>query len=140
MINQGFTTNPKKLKDQTRCIHEFEREINEVLWYHFIPEAIREATELIETNCFVIRPYSWDIPIEDAKDIPIEDVNNWHFWHKGSNFKLQWYKYPLRSPMVNYPITHEEFLEILKDCWNFWQRDHTGISYYSAYKWWTRIK
>lgn len=132
MINQGYITNPKDLKDNIKCIHEFEREVNEVLWYHFVPEAIREGTELIETNCFIIRPYSWDIPIEDA--------NNWHFWHKGSNFKLQWYKYPLRSPMVNYPITHEEFLEILKDCWNFWQRDHSGMSYYQPYKWWTRIK
>lgn len=132
MINQGFITNPKNLRGRLRCTHEFEREVNEVLWYHFMPKTIRDGTDLIETNCFIIRPYSWDDTDTGA--------NNWHFWHKGSNFRLQWYKYPIRSPMVNYPITHEEFLEILKDCWNFWQRDHSGIGYYQSYKWWTRIK
>lgn len=132
MINEGYITNPKDLKGKNDCVYQFERDVNETLWYHYLQKKIRNGDEIIETPCFIIRPYWWD----DEKP----ELNDWHFWHKASNFKLQWYKYPLRSPMVNWKITHEEFLDILKDCWNFWERDHHGMSYYECYKWWTRIK
>lgn len=132
MINEGYITNPTDLKGKDDCIYPFERDVNETLWYHYLQKNLRNGYDVIETKCFVIRPYSWD------EDKP--ELNNWHFWHKASNFRIQWYKYPLRSPMVNWKITHEEFLDILKDCWNFWERDHRGMSYYECYKWWTRIK
>lgn len=132
MINEGYITNPKDLKGKNDCVYQFERDVNETLWYHYLQEKIRNGDDIIETKCFIIRPYSWN------EEKP--ELNDWHFLHKGSNFRIQWYKYPLRSPMVNWKITHEEFLDILKDCWNFWERDHHGMSYYDCYKWWTRTK
>lgn len=90
--------------------YEFERKVNQVLWCSVFDNQWYDEIESIgyENNTFEIKPYNWND----------DEENDWHFWHKPSGFKLQWYKYPLRSPMVNMEITHEQFLDILRDCHN----------------------
>ena len=95
-----------------KCDIPFERQVNEVLWF-FIMKNYGEGDSNIENGIFALRSYNWvDSDDED------EDLNEWHFWHKPSGFKLQWYKYPLRGAYVNMEITYEEFYAILQDTMN----------------------
>lgn len=93
-----------------KCKYEFERSVNQVLWESVFDGYSMNylCTDGFENDTFKIKPYSWD----DEAD------NDYNFWHKPSGFKLQWYKYPLRSPMVNMKVSHELFLDILRDCHN----------------------
>lgn len=102
------------------CIYEFEREVNQVIWFYVFEEPFH--IDGFENDTFKIKPYNW---VDD------ED-NDYHFWHKPSGFKLQWYKYPLRSPMVNMEITHEQFLAVVRDCHNSLNERVT----YHIEKWW----
>ena len=78
---------------------------------------------LNENEIFEVKSYDWNE----------EDSNDYHFYHKPSGLKVCWYKYPLRSPMSNMKdITHEQFLAVLRDCWNSMK---TGI-YYDVDSWW----
>lgn len=43
-----------------------------------------------------------------------EDLPN--FYHKPSNLKIEWYKYPFRSSTSNRKFTKQEFKDILYDC------------------------
>ncbi len=91
----------------------FERQVNQDLYYailekRFINEDIDIEHLEYENDVFVIRPYDWNEP---KNPLP-------NFEHKPSGFKLWWYKYPLRSPEVNFDITHEQFSCILYDCIN----------------------
>ena len=95
-----------------KCDIQFERQVNETVW-NAIMGAYREGDIYAENGTFAIRGYSW--AENDPED---EDLNAWHFWHKPSGFKLQWYKYPLRSPYVNMDLTHEEFYAVLQDSMN----------------------
>ena len=87
---------------------EFEREVNQALWYSIMPKSPSGGGNAFDNEVFAVRPYSWSD----------EDENDWHFWHKASGFKLAWYKYPLRSPTANMDISHEQFYAILQDCRN----------------------
>ena len=104
------------------CCFEFERSVNETLWYAIMkyntnsnPKYYNSDGSVygdnpdhsFENDTFAVRAYDWN-----------EENNDWHFWHKPSGFKLSWYKYPLRSPMSNKEITHEQFYAILHDCMN----------------------
>lgn len=100
------------------CKYKFEREVNQVLWFSVFDETFEFG---YENNTFKTKPYDWD-----------NEENDYHFWHKPSGFKLQWYKYPLRSPMVNMEITHEQFLSILRDCHNSLPKGYG----YCIEKWW----
>lgn len=104
----------------TDCKYGFEREVNEVLWYTVFPETFGDNN--FENDTFKIKPYSWND----------DDENDCHFCHKSSGFKLCWYKYPLRSPMANMEITHEQFLAILRDCHNSLKKGF----YYGIEPWW----
>lgn len=114
----------EKAKKAGKCIYEFEREVNQVLWEKFFTgkhDYGRDGNDF-ENDTFIARSYDWSD----------EDRNDWHFLHKPSGFKLQWYKYPLRSPQVNMEISHEQFLDILKDCFNSL---HENVKY-DLNKWW----
>ena len=93
---------------------QIERNVNEILWYSIMKWNNSHCGDTygdnhtFENEVFTIKSYNWNE----------EDNNEWHFWHKPSGFKLQWYKYPLRSPFVNKNITHEQFYAILNDCMN----------------------
>lgn len=98
------------------CHFEMERSVNETLWYAIMkwePENHDGAVygdnpdHTFENDTFAVRAYDWE-----------EENNNWHFWHKPSGLKIEWYKYPLRSPMSNKEITHEQFYAVLHDCIN----------------------
>lgn len=115
-----------------KCDIPFEREVNEALWNYTM--VLKSKWEDIlgnnghdyENDIFMVRSYDWGLDDEsDAK-------NEYHFWHKPSGFKLQWYKYPLRDPYVNMDISHEQFLDILRDCMNSIHPNFT----YAINEWW----
>ena len=115
-----------------KCDIPFERSTNEVLWnYTMVLKSKWEDTlgmngNDYENDTFMVRSYNWGFDDEsNAK-------NEYHFWHKPSGFKLQWYKYPLRDPYVNMYITHEQFLDILRDCMNSIHPNFT----YAINEWW----
>ena len=115
-----------------KCDIPFERSINEVLWnYTMILKSKGKDTlgmngNDYENDTFMVRSYDWGLDDEADKR------NEYHFWHKPSGFKLQWYKYPLRDPYVNMDITHEQFLDILRDCTNSIHPNFT----YAINEWW----
>lgn len=91
---------------------DFERQVNQDLYYCILEKGFDSKTDIehleFENNTFKITPYDWSEPKNPEPN----------FIHKPSGFKLWWYKYPLRSPEVNFNITHEEFSCILYDCIN----------------------
>ena len=115
-----------------KCDIPFERSINEVLWNYTM--VLKSKWEDIlgnnghdyENDTFMVRSYDWGLDDEADKR------NEYHFWHKPSGFKLQWYKYPLRDPYVNMDISHEQFLDILRDCMNSIHPNFT----YAINEWW----
>ena len=115
-----------------KCDIPFERSTNEVLWnYTMVLKSKWENTlgmngNDYENDTFMVRSYDWGLDDEADKR------NEYHFWHKPSGFKLQWYKYPLRDPYVNMDITHEQFLDILRDCTNSIHPNFT----YAINDWW----
>ena len=40
MINEEYITNPRDLKGKDECIYQFERDVNETLWYHYLQTEI----------------------------------------------------------------------------------------------------
>jgi len=84
-----------------------ERMVNQTLWFAIMTDPY-QGDNYFENDTFAIKPYSWSD----------DDINDWHFYHKPSGLKLQWYKYPLRGVMSNIDITHEQFYAVLKDCMN----------------------
>ena len=107
-----------------KCKYRFERDVNEILWYSVFDGKYsygRNGNDF-ENDIFKVKSYDWG-----------EDGNNdCHFWHKPSGLKICWYKYQLRSPMSNIEITHEQFLSVLRDCFNSLK---TGY-YYDIKQWW----
>ena len=121
-----------KLIQSSQCDIPFEREVNEFLWNYTM--ILKSKWENIlgnnghdyENDTFMVRSYNWGLDDEsNAK-------NEYHFLHKPSGFKLQWYKYPLRDPYVNMNISHEQFLDILRDCTNSIHPNFT----YAINEWW----
>ena len=115
-----------------KCDIPFERSTNEVLWnYTMILKSKGKDTlgmngNDYENDTFMVRSYDWGLDDEADKR------NEYHFWHKPSGFKLQWYKYPLRDPYVNMNISHEQFLDVLRDCTNSIHPNFT----YEINEWW----
>ena len=115
-----------------KCDIPFERSTNEVLWNYTM--VLKSKWEDIlgnnghdyENDTFMVRSYDWGLDDEANKK------NEYHFWHEPSGFKLQWYKYPLRDPYVNMDISHEQFLDILRDCMNSIHPNFT----YAINEWW----
>lgn len=111
------------------CNYQLEREVNQIIWNSFFngKYAFGQNGNNYENDVFEIKSYNWND----------EDDNDYHFYHKPSGIKIYWHKYPLRSPMCNKEeLTHEQFLNILKDCWNSLK---TCI-YYDVEKWWKSNK
>lgn len=98
---------------------EFERCVNQTLWYAIMLEKY-QGDDFFENDTFVVRPYCWedvDTVAEKVDEQYVHD-NSWHFWHKASGFKLNWYKYALRGCEANMDISHEQFYAILHDSMN----------------------
>lgn len=106
--------------DNDICNIEMERPVNQTLWGAIMWDYGTDST--IENETFVCKMYDWSD----------KDDNDWHFWHKPSGLKIQWYKYPLRSPYSNMEITHGQFWDVLHDCRNsIYPKVTTQIT-----KWW----
>lgn len=70
---------------------------------------------------FVIRPYYWGdctcgAEEKDQLHNPTCGLLLPNFVYKPKNFKMDWYKYPLRDAHMSEKITYEEFCRILKIC------------------------
>ena len=128
--NGGCDTCSCNPVNQPECCYQMEEEVNNILWYHFFNDSFSNV-ESFECDVFVIKPYNWDEYVGEGE-------NDWNFYHIPSGLKIQWYKYPLRSPMSNMEITHEQFLEVLKDCRNYLEDNNKlsiGVKYH-CYEWW----
>lgn len=99
---------------------EMERAVNQILWY----ECMGDVDEYFENDTYIVKPYDWSF----------DDNNDWHFYHKPSGLKIQWYKYPLRGSMWNMELTHEQFLDVLYDCRSSRYKNIT----WDHDKWWER--
>lgn len=118
-----------KNKEATEiCDIRMERQVNQILWHEVMGDLGHNWDRTYVNNTFEVRAYDW----ADTDD----DSNAWHFWHKPSGFKLEWYKYPLRSPYANMDITHEQFLNILYDCHNSMEEGKECRVLYGVVKWW----
>ena len=110
------------------CDIRMERQVNQILWGEIMGDLGHNWDRTYANDTFEVRAYDW----ADADD----DSNAWHFWHKPSGFKLEWYKYPLRSPYANMDITHEQFLNILYDCHNSMEEGKKCRVLYDVVRWW----
>lgn len=136
------------IKVTPTCEIEFGRKVGETLWYAIMlyydvkNEKYVDSTVfgdnpdyVIDTPTFCVRAYNWHEP-DDANYKDTNDLfnhnNEWHFWHKPSGFKIQWYKYPLRDAYSNMQISHEQFWDILYDCQNHLHPQFTHM----IDKWW----
>jgi hypothetical protein len=88
------------------CDIEMERPVNQTLWGAIMGDLGTDKAFGNET---------FECKLYNRED---ENLNHWHFWHKPSGLKIQWYKYPLRSPYSNMEITHEQLYDVLHDCQN----------------------
>lgn len=109
---------------------DMERTVNQILWEHIMGDLGFDWDNTYRNDVFVVKAYDW----KDDK----ENANAWHFWHKPSGFKLQWYKYPLRGVMCNMKITHEQFADILYDCRNSMEEEKSVRQLHEIDKWWER--
>lgn len=71
-----------------------------------------------EDDVFSIKPFCWcnvcDGEGKDGETCPRNGKPNFHY--KPKDFKLHWYKYPIRGNNTNKDITAQEFLEMINDC------------------------
>ncbi len=69
-------------------------------------------------DVFEIHPFCWcnvcDGEGKEGETCPRYKKPNFHY--KPKDFKLNWYKYPIRSNDTNKDITPLEFLEMINDC------------------------
>ncbi len=71
-----------------------------------------------EDDVFSIKPFCWcevcDGEGKEGETCPRNGKPNFHY--KPTDFKLNWYKYPIRGNDCNKDITPIEFLEMITDC------------------------
>lgn len=103
-----------------------DRMVSQILWEHCMGELGIDGNDL-ENDTFAVRSYNW---VDD-------DANDWHFWHKPSGLKVEWYKYPLRGFSTNMEITDAQFLDVLRDCQNSLEEGKQLKILHSFDKWWT---
>ena len=103
------------------------RDVSQILWEHCMGELGIDGNNY-ENDTFAVRSCDW----------VDEDKNDWHFWHKPSGLKVEWYKYPLRGFEANMDITDDQFLEVLWDCTNSMEHEKdSNIKYFhDVHKWW----
>lgn len=101
------------------------RMVSQILWEHCMGELGIDGNNY-ENDTFAVRSYDW----------VDEDNNEWHFWHKPSGLKVQWYKYPLRGFEANMDITDDQFLDVLRDCTNSTEVGKDFKILHEVRKWW----
>jgi len=91
--------------------------------YHGFPDHPTDGIYITETKKFKIHPYydsdcdcsskDDDMACEHDDSCSLVQPN---FLYKPTNFKLFWYKYPMRGSTMIPGITTEEFMKIVLDC------------------------
>ena len=105
------------------------RMVSQILWGHCMGELGYNGNDY-ENDTFAVRSYDW----------VDEDNNEWHFWHKPSGLKVQWYKYPLRGFETNMDIADDQFLDILRDCTNSMEVGKDFKILHEVRKWWDNLQ
>lgn len=83
-----------------------------------------------ENDVFECKAYCWNDYDDDV------EYNKYHFWHKPSGFKIQWYKYALRGAECNMKISDNQFVDILYDCANSLEEGKKVRFLHDVDKWW----
>lgn len=74
-----------------------------------------------ESDVFSLHPFCWCDKCSEGMDgeCPRYDKPNFHY--KPTDFRLNWYKYPLRGNDCNRDITVDEFVDMINHCSkDFW--------------------
>lgn len=110
--------------------YKVNRKVWQILWDAIMtPVGFGNGGRHYNNDIFEHYPYSWD----DHEGM----VNGYHFHHKPSGLKIQWYKYPLRGANCNMDITDNQFVDILYDCFNSLQPVQGNVRIiYDTDKWW----
>lgn len=106
--------------------YEINRKVWQILWDAIMYErGFGYGGEIFENKTFEYKPYSWD-----------DEPNDYHFYHKPSGFKIEWYKYAMRGAYCNADITDSQFVDILWDCANSLEEGKEVRVLHSVDKWW----
>ena len=66
-----------------------------------------------ENDTFEMHPYCWC----ESDDCPQCGTHTQvNFWHKPTDLKVVWYKYPMRAAELNQPLTLEAFTAVVDAC------------------------
>lgn len=116
---------PEKVEDEFNST--IDRVVFECIWNRYFGDNIGREEDY-KNDTFECRVYCWNEEVWN---------NEYHFWHKPTEYKLRWYKYPLRGAEANMDLTPRQFLEILVDCQNSVYKDQ-GIKMEdkTVGKWW----
>ena len=106
--------------------YHIDRKVWQILWDAIMtPKGFGWGDSDFSNDVFEFRAYRWD-----------DETNDYHFHHKPSGFKIEWYKYPLRGAMCNIEITDSQFVDILNDCINSLQTNEKVRIFYEVDDWW----
>lgn len=103
-----------------------DRKVWQILWAYILGDKFGYGGEHFENDTFEYIPYSWS---DDG-------TNEYHFFHKPSGFKIQWYKYALRGAECNMKISDNQFVDILYDCANSLEEGKEVRFLHDINKWW----
>lgn len=111
--------------------YKIDRKVWQILWEATLGDAgFGWSDDHFENNTFEILPYTYDWG---------EHSNSYHFYHKPSGLKIQWYKYALRGASMNLNISDNQFVDVLYDCLNSLEEGKTFKFTYSVDKWWEEL-
>lgn len=111
--------------------YRVNRKVWQILWDYILGKRGFGLNDgrYFENDIFEYKSYCWF----DDDDI---ERNEYHFYHKPSGFKIQWYKYALRGAYCNMDITDSQFIDILYDCLNSLQIGSDVRFIHDVDKWW----
>lgn len=111
---------------------DIDRKVWQIIWDAIMsPRGFGWGGNDFENEVFQVRMYRWN----DIEDDP-DNHNNYHFWHKPSGFKIEWYKYPLRGAYCNMDISDGQFVDVLYDCVNSIERENAVSVIHDLTEWW----
>lgn len=110
MCDKIIEVEAEKVED-SQMDYYVNRKVWQILWDAIMtPFGFGNGGRIYNNDTFEHHPYLW----ENDKEI----TNDYHFHHKPSGLKIQWYKYPLRGALCNMEITDNQFVDVLYDCIN----------------------
>ena len=112
--------------------YQVNRKVWQILWASIMSSyGFGWGGNDFENDTFQFRAYRWN----DIDENP-DNHNDYHFWHKPTGFKIEWYKYPLRGAYCNQQISDNQFVDILYDCINSIERKKKPSIIHDIDKWW----